>query len=613
MPRTASPSPSESSARRALARERDARPTSASSGAARRRAPRCRRGGALSQRRARRCRHRRQCCSAYVPRPHAILSDLACGPPRALWRCRHHGPRQAPKRQAAGKADRAGHVPIEAAFHKWLAANHDRVDELIVRCFKAHAADRGLTYRQALDEALCFGWIEGVRRALDEDSFTQRFTPRRKGSKWSAVNVRRTSELEAEGRLEPPGLAAFQGRRATPAGYILRIPRRGRAVASVQPGAAADARASAWLAAQAPWYRRTAAFWVMSAKKDETRARRFEASVVQKSAPASRYRRSRGLPRARRERGPGCAVRGGSSAGRGARCACPPRVRCDRNPVAGTWNPEPSWGIRPENEVRAQASTWPRRLCRKLCRARFRPSFHAQPQVRAPHALQVAVRDARRHRLAGARDRRQRRHLLAVQPDAAARRCRCRSPIGWSISPRRGRSRARNRAATPASCDVVLQLPDVPRPRAGADAVHRHRRAPRLQREPGLPGSRRTSGEGMLVSGSLLPRARRPPGARPPARRRGRSRRSASRTSRCSATATGRPASALEPQRPQRHDHRQRPEPHDRRRRRRAGSTGRRSACSRRSSCRSRCAARCSPASTASTTAELLGLRCSRA
>ena len=81
-----------------------------------------------------------------------------------------------------------------------------------MRLFKTHARARGLTYRDALDEALCFGWIDGVRRSLDADSFTVRFTPRRRGSRWSAVNVRRAKELVAERRMRPAGLEAFEAR-----------------------------------------------------------------------------------------------------------------------------------------------------------------------------------------------------------------------------------------------------------------------------------------------------------------------------------------------------------------------------------------------------------------
>jgi uncharacterized protein YdeI (YjbR/CyaY-like superfamily) len=97
-------------------------------------------------------------------------------------------------------------------FRKWLKANHGSTKELLVRCYKAHAKEKGLTYREALDEALCFGWIDGVRRSVDADSFSQRFTPRRPRSKWSAVNIQRAKELEAEGRMHEAGLRAFAGR-----------------------------------------------------------------------------------------------------------------------------------------------------------------------------------------------------------------------------------------------------------------------------------------------------------------------------------------------------------------------------------------------------------------
>ena len=99
-----------------------------------------------------------------------------------------------------------------SAFRAWLERHHDRESELLVRCFKNHAAGEGLTYFQALDEALCFGWIDGVRRRLDGDSFSVRFSPRKARSKWSAVNVQRATALEGEGRMRPPGKEAFRKR-----------------------------------------------------------------------------------------------------------------------------------------------------------------------------------------------------------------------------------------------------------------------------------------------------------------------------------------------------------------------------------------------------------------
>jgi uncharacterized protein YdeI (YjbR/CyaY-like superfamily) len=160
-------------------------------------------------------------------------------------------------------------------FRAWLAAHHASAGELLVRCFKTHASDRGLTYRQALEEALCWAWIDGVRRRVDEVSFSVRFSPRRPKSIWSAVNVRRAAELEARGRMAAPGLAAFRSRQRGGA-EAYSFESRARELDPASLGALrARPRAWAFYQAQPPWYRRTTAFWVMSAKRPETRARRL--------------------------------------------------------------------------------------------------------------------------------------------------------------------------------------------------------------------------------------------------------------------------------------------------------------------------------------------------
>jgi uncharacterized protein YdeI (YjbR/CyaY-like superfamily) len=161
-----------------------------------------------------------------------------------------------------------------AQLRAWLERNHARAAELNLRLFKVHARERGVTYREALDEALCFGWIDGVRRALDEDSFTQRFSPRRAGSKWSQVNRRRMRELQAAGLLAPSGLAAWRAASKEPAGYSFES--RPTALARrYLKQFAAHRKAYAYFQGEAPWYRRTASFYVMSAKQEETRQRRL--------------------------------------------------------------------------------------------------------------------------------------------------------------------------------------------------------------------------------------------------------------------------------------------------------------------------------------------------
>ncbi|MGE5127896.1 MAG: YdeI/OmpD-associated family protein [Betaproteobacteria bacterium] len=165
------------------------------------------------------------------------------------------------------------------AFRAWLERHHASRRELIVRCFKVHASDRGLTYRQALDEALCFGWIDGVRRALDRDSFSTRFTPRKPKSYWSVANRKRARELAAEGRLHAAGLAALPARAsAKPDRYSFEA-RSAALTPAFERRLRERPRARAFLDAQPPWYRRTSVFWVMSAKKEETRERRFRTLV----------------------------------------------------------------------------------------------------------------------------------------------------------------------------------------------------------------------------------------------------------------------------------------------------------------------------------------------
>jgi uncharacterized protein YdeI (YjbR/CyaY-like superfamily) len=158
------------------------------------------------------------------------------------------------------------------ALRQWLRRKHASAGELVVRCYKTAFASRGVTYRQALDEALCFGWIDGVRHGLDESTFTVRFTPRKARSGWSQVNLRRAAELQAEGRMEAAGRAALE-RRAAPRYSYESVPRvlTGELLKRLQ------ANPAAWrfFQSQPSGYRRTSVFWVLSAKRPATREARF--------------------------------------------------------------------------------------------------------------------------------------------------------------------------------------------------------------------------------------------------------------------------------------------------------------------------------------------------
>ena len=161
-------------------------------------------------------------------------------------------------------------------FRSWLEKNHASERELEMRLFKVHARARGIGYREALDEALCFGWIDGVRRALDEDSFTQRFTPRKPKSNWSSVNIKRVEELIAEGRMHSAGLAAFMARDAgAKAPYSFEHGPKTLAPA-LEKRFRANRKAWAFWERCPPYYRRVVSFYIMGAKREETRERRLE-------------------------------------------------------------------------------------------------------------------------------------------------------------------------------------------------------------------------------------------------------------------------------------------------------------------------------------------------
>ncbi|MBI4913625.1 MAG: YdeI/OmpD-associated family protein [Acidobacteria bacterium] len=162
-----------------------------------------------------------------------------------------------------------------ASLQAWFERHGTRETELVVGFRKVHTGRAGLRWAEAVDEALCVGWIDGIRHRLDDDTYQIRFTPRRPGSTWSAVNIRRVAELQAEGRMKPEGLAVFaaapEARRRT-ASYEQADPR----LAPVELRGFRR-RAAAWAFYQAlpAGYRKKVTWWVLSAKKPETRARRL--------------------------------------------------------------------------------------------------------------------------------------------------------------------------------------------------------------------------------------------------------------------------------------------------------------------------------------------------
>jgi uncharacterized protein YdeI (YjbR/CyaY-like superfamily) len=171
-----------------------------------------------------------------------------------------------------------------ALFRRWLAKHHATEREIVLALAKKGSGLGSLTYRQALDEALCYGWIDGITHRIDSATYAVRFTPRRPRSYWSAVNLKRYAELEAQGRVAAPGRARYEARDPE----VQKKYSFERRIDALSPPLERRFRAvpEAWayFSAQPAGYRRTTISWVMSAKRDETRDRRLAALVADSAA-----------------------------------------------------------------------------------------------------------------------------------------------------------------------------------------------------------------------------------------------------------------------------------------------------------------------------------------
>jgi uncharacterized protein YdeI (YjbR/CyaY-like superfamily) len=174
--------------------------------------------------------------------------------------------------------------PTAADFRRWLEEHHATAQELWVGYYKVGSGIPSLTWAEAVDQALCFGWIDGVRHAIDGISYKNRFTPRRPRSNWSARNIARVEALKAQGLMTRAGLAAYEARLKDRSEVYSNEQRptelEGPYLEKLQEN---DAAWAFWQG-QPPWYRRAATWWVISAKKEETRLRRFEQLIADSAA-----------------------------------------------------------------------------------------------------------------------------------------------------------------------------------------------------------------------------------------------------------------------------------------------------------------------------------------
>lgn len=181
-------------------------------------------------------------------------------------------------------APEATFFATEAELRAWFAANHDRADELWLGLRKKGSGLPSVTYKEAVDAALCFGWIDGLVKGIDATSYRQRFTPRRKRSIWSAVNIARVEEFTRRGLMHPAGLAAFQNRDPARVNQYsfeqgdLRLPE------AYQARFRQNAGAWSFFESQPPSYRKPAIWWVIGAKQEATRERRLATLIADSQA-----------------------------------------------------------------------------------------------------------------------------------------------------------------------------------------------------------------------------------------------------------------------------------------------------------------------------------------
>lgn len=166
-----------------------------------------------------------------------------------------------------------------AEFSSWLKDHHDKEDVLLVGFRKVGTGKSSITWPESVKEALCWGWIDGVRKRVDDESYTIRFSPRRPGSIWSAVNIRSAQSLLREGRMRPAGKKAFEARRENRSGTYSYEQRPHELIEPYAGMLSRNAKARTFFEEQIPSYRRAATWWILSAKKEETRTARAKQLV----------------------------------------------------------------------------------------------------------------------------------------------------------------------------------------------------------------------------------------------------------------------------------------------------------------------------------------------
>ena len=169
-------------------------------------------------------------------------------------------------------------------FYDWLEQHHETEAEVYVGFFKSHTGKRAMTWSESVDQALCFGWIDGRVNTIDADRYMQRFTPRKPGSNWSKINVEKVARLTEAGLMRPAGLTAFEKRTDGKTGVYSFEREDAQLPPEFEQRLRANRAAAEYFDSRPPWYRRTAIHLVMSAKREETRERRLKQLIDDSAA-----------------------------------------------------------------------------------------------------------------------------------------------------------------------------------------------------------------------------------------------------------------------------------------------------------------------------------------
>ena len=169
--------------------------------------------------------------------------------------------------------------PTQEQFREWLAKHHQKETELLVGFYKVNSKKPSMSWSESVDQALCFGWIDGIRRSIDEESYTIRFTPRKKSSIWSAINIKKVEELTKAGLMLPEGLKAFELRSEERSKVYSHEREAYLLYPEFEKQFKANKTAWEYFSNQAPSYRKVMIHWIMSAKQEKTRLSRLEKTI----------------------------------------------------------------------------------------------------------------------------------------------------------------------------------------------------------------------------------------------------------------------------------------------------------------------------------------------